>query len=300
MSCFQRTYAAAASLIFCGLSYAISFDAHAERFERIKQTETIRLGYRESSVPFSFKTSNQAPQGYSIDLCMRAVARIERAVGRRLQVIMVPVTSANRIDALANGQVDIECGSTTNNAARRQRISFAIPHYITGARILTRKTSEASDLEGLRKRKVALTKGSTSADLVRDLDRRLVLQLDVVEVDDHAKAVDLVSTGQVDAFVMDEILLLGLTAVRSDRSDLKIVGRYMSVEPLALGLPKDSPALKNLVDEELAELMRSGRINEIYDKWFDRPIAGIPGGLAAAPNRMTREVWRYPSDFVPF
>jgi ABC-type amino acid transport substrate-binding protein len=274
--------------------------ALAERLERVIDTQTIRLGFRESSVPFSFLGSQKSPQGYSIDLCKRIVARVERSIGKKVQTVMVPVTSASRIDALVSGAVDIECGSTTNNAARRQRIQFSIPTYVTGARLLVRSDEAATDFEGLRTRRVAITKGSTSADMVRDLDKRLVLRLQLVEVEDHAAAVDLVKSRSADAFVMDEILLLGLTASRPDRDAFKIVGRYISVEPLALGLPKNSPRLKALVDQEVAELMRSGAIAEVYSRWFEQPLPDLPAGLKAPPNRMTREVWRNPSDFVPF
>jgi glutamate/aspartate transport system substrate-binding protein len=274
--------------------------ALAERLERVIDTQTIRLGFRESSVPFSFLGSQKSPQGYSIDLCKRIVARVERSIGKKVQTVMVPVTSASRIDALVSGAVDIECGSTTNNAARRQRIQFSIPTYVTGARLLVRSDEAATDFEGLRTRRVAITKGSTSADMVRDLDKRLVLRLQLVEVEDHAAAVELVKSRSADAFVMDEILLLGLTASRPDRDAFKIVGRYISVEPLALGLPKNSPRLKALVDQEVAELMRSGAIAEVYSRWFEQPLPDLPAGLKAPPNRMTREVWRNPSDFVPF
>ncbi len=285
------------ALVFAGFTAQV---VHAERLDQIAHTQTIRLGFRESSIPFSFLGKQSSPQGYSLDLCKRVVGRIERKIGSKLKTELIAVSSATRIEALTSGAVDIECGSTTNTAARRARVDFSIPVYVTGARLLVRADESAADLEGLRGRQVAVTRGTTSADLVRDLDRRLVLRLSIIDVEDHAAGVERVKSKQADAFVMDEILLIGLTASRPDRDTFKIVGRYVSVEPLALGLPKDSPRLKALVDQELADLMITGSINAIYARWFEQPFDGLPSGLNAPPNRMTREIWRSPSDFVPF
>ena len=260
------------------------------------------IAHRDSSVPFSYlDTKTGKPIGYAMDLCLHLADVVRRATGRKdMAVEFVAVTSANRVATVAEGRADLECGSTTNNAERRKSVAFTIPHYITGARLLVQASSSITRLEDLAGKKLVSTKGSTPLRAAQQANRERLMGLNIVEAPDHARAVEMVEKGEADAFVMDDVLLYGLASGRPDPKALKVVGRFVTTEPLAIMLPPGDPQFKKLVDDEMRRLITSREIYAIYDKWFMQPIPPQNRSLDLPVNYLMRDFWKYPTDQVPF
>lgn len=270
--------------------------------ERVRSGGALVIAHRDSSVPFSYlDTATGKPIGYAMDLCLHLAEVVRRATGKKdMAVEFVPVTSANRVTTVAEGRADLECGSTTNNAERRQSVAFTIPHYITGARLLVPANSPVTRLEDLAGKKLVSTKGSTPLRAAQQANRERLMGLTIVEAPDHARALEMVEKGEADAFLMDDVLLFGLAANRPDPKALKVVGRFLTTEPLAIMLPKNDLAFKKVVDEEMRRLITSRDIYDIYDKWFLRPIPPKGTALNMPVSYLLRDFWKYPTDHVPF
>jgi ABC-type amino acid transport substrate-binding protein len=270
--------------------------------DRVKAGGKIVIAHRESSVPFSYLDGNKKPVGYALDLCVRLAETVRRRLGAKGEdgVTLMMVTPANRIAAISEGKADMECGSTTNNKERRERVAFTVPHFITGARILVRSDSKFERLEDLGGRVVVSTKGTTPLKAVESANRERLMNLKVVEAPDHARAIEMVEKGEADAFVMDDVLLYGLAANRPNPKALKVVGKFLTTEPLAIMLPKNDPEFKKIVDEEMKRLIRSREIYAIYEKWFAKPIPPNNTSLDLPVSYLLRDFWKYPTDVVPF
>ena len=270
-------------------------------FDRVKHGGILIIAHRESSIPFSYIGPQRAPIGYAMDLCLRMAEVVRRKTGvRDMPVAFTQVTAANRISMIEQGKADMECGSTTNNAERRQKVAFTIPHFITGARLLVKADSKIDRLEDLAGLRLVSTKGTTPLKAAEQANRERLLNIRIVEAPDHGKAVDMVEKGQADAFVMDDVLLYGLAANRPDPAAFKVVGKFLTTEPLAIMLPKNDPEFKKLVDDEMRRLIASREIYAIYDKWFLRPIPPGNQPLNLPVNYLLRDFWKYPTDQVPF
>ena len=268
--------------------------------ERVRAGGPLVIAYRESSVPFSYVDAGK-PVGYALDLCLRVAEVLRKKTGMKdMPVKLLAVTSATRVQAVKNGQADMECGSTTNNAERRRDVAFTIPHFIAGARLLVPAASSVTRLEDLEGKKLVSTKGSTPLKAVQQANRERLLRIDILEAPDHEAAVAMVEKGQADAFVMDDVLLYGLMAGRPEPGRLKVVGRFVTTEPLAIMLPKGDTEFKKLVDDEMRRLIHSGEILALYDKWFMQPIAPAQRALNLPVSYLLRDSWKYPSDQVPF
>lgn len=241
--------------------------------DRIRQTGRIVIGHRESSLPFSYLDPDKKPVGYAVELCLK----LADAVRKRLEMkAIVPdyvlVTAGNRIPMVAEGKVDLECGSTTNNAERRQKVAFTIPHYITGARYMVRADSPIAELTNFEGRKLVSTKGTTPLKEVERANRERLLGIQVLEAPEHAKAMQMVLDGEADGFAMDDVLLYGLIAASPDPGRLKVVGKFLTIEPLAIMMRKDDPEFKKICDEEMKRLILSREAYAIFDRWFSKPI----------------------------
>ena len=246
--------------------------AQSGTLERVAQSGVIKVGYRESSVPFSYLNGNQ-PVGFAMDLCARIVEATKAQTKRPdLKVEYQPVTSQNRIPLIQNGTVDIECGSTTNNTNRREQVEFGINHFYTGTRLLVRKTSGIKSIDDLKGKTLVSTTGTTNIALLRKylFDQKLDAQL--VAAKDHADAMLYVESGRAAAFGMDDILLYGLMANARNPQDWDVAGDAIQVEPYAIMLRKDDPAFKKLVDDTLRGVIKSGEFETLYKKWFQSPI----------------------------
>ena len=268
--------------------------------ERVQAGGGMVIAHRESSVPFSY-VDHGKPVGYALDLCWRMAEVVRRKTGMKdMPVKLLQVTPANRVEIVKTGKADMECGSTTNNAERRRDVSFTIPHFITGARLLVPAASTVTRLEDLEGKKLVSTKGTTPLKAAQQANRERLLRIELLEAPDHEAAVVMVEKGQADAFVMDAVLLFGLMANRPDPSKLKVVGRFLTTEPLAIMLPKEDPQFKKLVDDEMRRLIQSGEIQAIYDKWFLQPIPPTQRALNLPVSYLLKDFWKYPSDQVPF
>ena len=269
--------------------------------ERVTAGGNLVIAHRESSIPFSYLDENKKPVGYAVDLCLKIAEAVRQKTGAKaMQVEFLMVTPANRIAMVESGMADLECGSTTNNAERREKVAFTIPHFITGARLLVRADSPVQRIEELEGKKLVSTKGTTPLKAVEQTNRSHLLRIDILSAPDHGKAVEMVESGEVEAFVMDDVLLYGLAANRPKASALKVVGKFLTTEPLAIMLPKGDPAFKKLVDNEMRRLIASKDINPIYDKWFLKPIPPKNTALNMPVSYLLKDFWKYPTDIVPF
>lgn len=268
--------------------------------ERIRQSGEITIAHRESSVPFSYYDADKKPVGYAIDLCLQ----LAEAVRKNLQLKTITpkyvmVTSADRLTVVAEGRADFECGSTTNNAERREKVAFTVPHYIAGARIMVRADSRLGALGDFGGKKLVSTKGATPLAVVKKLNDERMLRIQILEAPDHARAVEMVEKGEADGFVMDDVLLYGLIAGRPDPTKLKVVGKFLTTEALAIMMPKNDPELKKIADEEMKRLINSKEAHAIYKRWFLEPIPPKKVSLNLPMNYLHKDFWKYPNDKVP-
>jgi glutamate/aspartate transport system substrate-binding protein len=282
------------------LTLQVGSSAAADVLDRIKARGKIVLAHRESSVPFSYVSADRKPMGYAVDLCLR----VAEAVRKNLQLKVLPVeyllvTPADRIAAVVEGRADMECGSTTNNAERRQKVAFTVPHYITGARFMVRADSDVDQLAGFEGKKLVSTKGTTPLKAIDAANRDRLLRIQILEAPDHARAREMVERGEADGFAMDDVLLYGLIAGSADPGKLKVVGKFLTIEPLSIMLPKDDPAFKRIVDDEMKRLIATHEAHAIYDRWFMRAIPPKNTALNLPMNYLLKDFWKYPTDQVP-
>jgi glutamate/aspartate transport system substrate-binding protein len=283
------------------LLLAAALPAHAGPvLDRIKQSGRIVLAYRESSVPFSYLDADAKPVGYAIDLCKRLTEGVRKKLEMKtIATEFLAVTPATRIAAVADGKADLECGSTTNNAERRQKVAFTIPHYITGTRYMVRSTSPIEDLPMFEGKNLVSTKGATPLKAIDSANRDRLLGIRILEVPDNAKAVEMVESGAADGFAMDDVQLYGLISGRPDPSKLKVVGKFLTIEALAIMLSKDDPEFKKIVDDEMRSLINTREAQAIYERWFGQPIPPKNRVLGVPMNYLLKDFWRFPSDWVP-
>jgi glutamate/aspartate transport system substrate-binding protein len=262
--------------VLSGLGMAFS-NLHAQELtgtlKKIKDTGTITLGVRDSSIPFSYLDDRQAYQGYSIDLCMRIVDAARKELGlQNLNVKMNPVTSATRIPLMANGTIDLECGSTTNNLERQKQVAFAPTTYVAANRLLAKKRSNIQSLADMQGKALVSTSGTANLKQLTALNAQRQLGMRIMAAKDHAEAFLMVETGRAVAFAMDDILLASLAASSKSPNEYAITKEALSVEPYGIMLRRDDPQFKKLVDAAIANVFKSGEINRIYNKWFMAPI----------------------------
>ena len=267
--------------------------------DRIRSEGRIVLAHRESSVPFSFVDAGR-PMGYAVDLCRKLAAAVGRRIDQpNLAIRYLPVTPANRLQMVADGKADLECGSTTNNAERRQTVAFTVPHYVTGARYLVRSDSTVAELRDFQGRKLVSTKGTTPLKAINKANGQGLLGITVLEAPDHARALDMVDKGEADGFAMDDVLLYGLMAGHADPKRFKVVGKYLTIEPLAIMLPKGDAAFKKIIDDEMRRLILNRQAHALHDRWLMQPIAPRNVALNMPMNFLTRDFWKFPTDSVP-
>lgn len=276
---------------------ALSQPVLADTLAKIKSSGAVTMGVRESSGGLSFVLGDNKFAGFHVELCDRVLSDIRKQLGlTRLETRYQPVTSQNRIPLMQNGTIDIECGSTTNNAARQKDVSFANTTYVEEVRIAVKANSGINSIADLKNRSVATTTGTTSVQHIRKHERATGVDFKEVFGKDHADSFLLLESGRADAFVMDGQILAGNIAKSKNPADFKIVGEVLSVEPIAIMVRKDDAAFKKAVDDSLGAMMKSGEIAKIYDKYFIQPIppANKPIGLPA--SEATKAAWANPND----
>jgi glutamate/aspartate transport system substrate-binding protein len=241
--------------------------------KKIKDTGTITLGHRDTSIPFSYYDDKQRVVGYAMDLCMRIVDAVKAELKlAKLDVKLNPVTSATRIPLMANGTIDLECGSTTNNLERQKQVAFTITHFVTANRYVAKKASKINKLADLKGKTVVSTSGTTNIKWLTEENQKQNLGMNIVAAKDHAEAFLMVDTGRALAFFMDDILLYGLVANSKSPGDWVIGSEAYTIEPYGIMLRRDDPAFKKVVDNAMIQTYKSGAISGIYDKWFLKPV----------------------------
>ena len=244
-----------------------------DTLKKIKDTGTITIGHRDASIPFSYYDDQQKPVGYSMDICMRIVDDVKKAVGNaNLKVNYQLVTSANRIPLMANGTIDLECGSTTNNLDRQKQVAFTNTHFITANRWVAKKSANLNALADLKGKTIVSTAGTTNIKQMTELNTAQNLGMNIISANGHPEAFQMVETGRAVAFSMDDILLYSLAAQSRTPGDWGISKEATSVEPYGIMLRRDDPSFKKVVDEAMIATYKSGAINPIYEKWFLKPI----------------------------
>jgi glutamate/aspartate transport system substrate-binding protein len=241
--------------------------------KKIKDSGQITVGYRESSIPFSYLDDKARPVGYAMDICGRIVDEIKKELNLpALKVNLQSVTSGNRIPLVANGTVDMECGSTVNNAERQAQVGFSDTTFVVATRFVGRKADNLRTLDDLKGKTVAVTTGTNTVKRVRELDAAHNLGLTIVNGKDHADSMLLMTSGRVAVFFEDDILLKGLAASSPNPDDYALSTEGYSADPYAIMIPKGDAEFKKLVDGVIVGLFRSGEIDKIYDRWFMKPI----------------------------
>lgn len=237
--------------------------------KKIADSGTIVIGHRESSVPFAYLDENQKPIGYSMDLCHRIVDDVEKVVGKSLNVRYVPVNPKTRLALIANGTIDLECGSTTNKLSRQEQVEYLPVTFITGTKILVRKNSGIKSVKDLGGKAIALAQGTTNEKAIKAAVEQMGLNVKVLPVRDHAEGFLSLETDRVDAYSTDHILLFGLISKAKNPNDYEVVGDFLSYDPYAIMVRRDDSAFELVGKRTIAGLFRSGEINTIYDKWFE-------------------------------
>jgi glutamate/aspartate transport system substrate-binding protein len=265
--------------------------------KKIKDIGEVTLGHRESSIPFSYYDDKQQVVGYAMDLCHRIVDGVKSNLKLpQLQTKLNPVTSATRIPLIANGTVDLECGSTTNNLERQKQVSFTITHFVTANRFVSKKSANLKTVEDLRGKTIVSTSGTTNLKQITEIGAQKGLNLNILAAKDHAEAFLMVETGRAAAFVMDDILLYSLVASSKSPKDYVISADALSVEPYGIMLRREDPAFKKVVDEAMIATYRGGAINAIYDKWFLQPIPPKGINLNVPMSESFKKVIANPTD----
>jgi glutamate/aspartate transport system substrate-binding protein len=271
--------------------------AQADTLKKIKDTGSVTMGVRESSGALSYTLGDGKYVGFHVEVCTKVLADIQKQLGlAKLETKYQPVTSQNRIPLVQNGTVDIECGSTTNNATRQKDVSFAVTTYVEEVRIAVKAASGITSIAQLKDKAVATTTGTTSVQLLRKHERANGVDFKEVFGKDHADSFLLLESGRADAFVMDGQILAGNIARAKNPADFKIVGEVLSVEPIAIMIRKDDPAFKKAVDDSIIAQIKSGDLAKTYDKWFVQAIPPSNTKVGLPASDATKAAWANPND----
>ncbi|MBA3594307.1 MAG: transporter substrate-binding domain-containing protein [Polaromonas sp.] len=272
------------------------FAQATDTLAKVKASGVITMGVRDSSGALSYTLGDGKYAGYHVEICQRVIADVEKAVGRKLEVKYLPVTSQNRIPLVQNGTVDIECGSTTNNATRQKDVSFLPTTFVEEVRIAVKANSGITSIAQLNGKNVATTTGTTSVQTLRKNERAGGIDFKEIFGKDHSDSFLLLESGRADAFVMDGSILAGNIATAKVPADFKIVGEVLSVEPIAIMIRKDDAALKKIGADTISGMIRSGDMAKIWDKWFMQPIPPKNTRVGLAVSESTKTAWATPND----
>lgn len=287
-----------ASLLVAVVSGGVAGAAQAGPvLDRIRQSGKITLAHRESSIPFSYLDADKHPIGYAMDMCAKVTDAIRKHLGlKSLATEYLKVTEFNQVTMIEQDKADLECGSTSNNAERREKVAFTIPYYITGTRFMVRADSTITDLRGFEGLTLVSTYKTPSLAAITRANKERLLRISIMQANDHIQATEMIEKEQADGFAMDDVLLYGVISTRPDPSKLKVVGKFLTLEPLSIMMSKNDPELKAIVDEEMKRLISSHEAYTIYDRWFVKPIPPRNSSLNIPMNYLLRDLWKYPTD----
>jgi glutamate/aspartate transport system substrate-binding protein len=279
--------------LFAGAAHA----QDAGTLKKIKDTGVISLGYRESSIPFSYYDEQQNVIGYSHEFMMKIVDAVKQKLNTPgLKIRLTPVTPQNRIPLVQNGTVDLECGSTTNNVEREQQVTFSNTIFVIGTRLMTRKDSGIKDWLDLKGKTVVTTAGTTSERLLRRMNQDKGMGMNIISAKDHEEAFQALASGRASAFMMDDALLAGERAKSGHPAEFVILGAPQSEEAYGCMMRKNDPEFKKVVDGAIAKIETSGEADQIYQKWFESPIPPKGLNLNFPENDAIRALFKSPND----
>ncbi len=274
------------------LCFVAAASVHADTLAKIKKSGEFVLGHRESSSPFSFNADNGTAAGYTVDICLRVFEQIKEELKMKdLKLKYVAVKPADRIAAVKDGRIDVECGSTTNTAARQKDVAFSYTTFVAGARLLAKKDAKLGDIDKMKGKSLAVTEKTTTERVINQTNAERNLGLKIVVAKDHPEGFKKMETGEVDAVANDDALLLGLAARAANPSQYDFVGKFLSVEPYGIMFRKDDPAFAAVVDKAVGKLFGTGEIFKIYAKWFESGTFKLP------MNQYMKENVRLPNKY---
>ena len=287
----------AVALVAVGVGSAVCAQELTGTLKKIKDTGAITIGYRESSIPFSYLDDKQQPIGYAMDLCMKVVDAVKAELKMpNLKVNLQPVTSSNRIPLLQNGTIDMECGSTTNSVARQQQVAFGPTYFVINVSAAVKKNSGIKSMADLNGKTISTTSGTTAVPLLKQHEKTKNADIKEIYGKDHAESFLLLTQDRTAAFVMDDILLAGQIANSSNPGDYMILPESLRTEPYSMMLRKDDAQFKALVDKTVGGVMKSGEIDKIYAKWFTSPIPPKGVNMNFPETPPIKEAFKNPND----
>src|SRR5215472_4619743 len=264
---------AALSVVPVSSQESVNVGVLSGTLKKVKDSGAITLGYRESSLPFSYINTRQQPIGYSIDLCREVVEEVSTELdGMEIKITFAPVTPANRLQKVASGEVDIECGSTTGNVQRRKEVAFSPIFFVAGTKLMVPKSSTIGSYRDLAGKTAVVTAGTTNEVALRALSDKQKLGIIIITAPDHAQSMATLASGKADAFATDDVLLYGFIATDKKASGMKVVGEYLSYDPYGLVYRRDDPGFAAVVERAFARMASERRLAELYNKWFLRRL----------------------------
>jgi ABC-type amino acid transport substrate-binding protein len=251
------------------LTFPVVVRAQPSTLDKIKATNTITMGYREASMPFSFRGDEAKPMGYSVDLCTRVALGIQQQLGLTdLKINWVVVTPANRLDMVAHGNIDLECGSTTNTLARQERVDFSYMTFVDGGSLLVTETANITRLSDVAGKRIAVIPGTTTEKVMAEELQKANITVQIVQVKEHSDGLAALENGSADAYASDKVILIGLALSSKDPTKLMLANQYFSYEPYGLMMRRDDADFRLAVNRVLARVYRTREIVAIYERWF--------------------------------
>ncbi len=283
-----------------GLLAATTVVAQTPVLDRIKASGKLTIAHAEDFAPFSYLDPENKPIGYTVDLCKKIADAVKQKLKLKdLQLNYVLSSVTTRVEMIEQGKADLECGVTPNNADRRKRVAFTVPHYLTGIRYAVLAKNPATDINNLQAARMVVVSGTTAVREVNRINAERLLKLQIIEVKDDVSALRMLERGEADALALDEAILIGLIAGRPDPKMFKVMGRQLTIEPLAIMLSRSDAEFKRTVDEEMKRIITSREIYPLYDRWFTKPIEPNNVSMNMPLGALLRDFWRYPTDQVP-
>ena len=293
----KKTLLMPLAISIIGLFSSPAAFAQQSTLDKMRSSGAVTMGVRESSGALSYTLGDGKYAGFHVEICNTVLRDIQKQLNMKtLDIKYSPVTSQNRIPLLQNGTVDIECGSTTNNATRQKDVAFAVTTYVEEIRIAVKANSGITSLNQLNSRKVATTTGTTSVQLLRKHEKATGVNFEEIFGKDHADSFLLLESGRADAFVMDGSILAGNIANAKNPGDYRIVGEVIAVEPIAIMMRKDDPSFKKAVDDNIKKMMKDGTLTKLWDKWFMQPIPPKNAKVGLSLSDSTKQAWSSPND----
>jgi ABC-type amino acid transport substrate-binding protein len=297
MKIFHRAFTLAALGVLSLAAQSVFADDLGQTLDKIEKSNVIVIGHRESSIPFSYYDENQNVIGFSQDLCQKIIDTVKVKLNKpNLAVRMVPVNSQNRIPLLQNGTIDLECGVTTNTNARHAQVAFSDTFFLALTRLLVNKDSGVKDFNDLANQTVVTNAGTTAEGILRHLNIDKKLNMSIISTKDYAESFLTLQTGRAKAFMLDDVLLSGARTMAHNPSDWVVTGTAQSKEPYAFMMRKDDPQFKKLVDDTLVKTMKSGEINTLFAKWFQKPVPPKNVNFDFAMSPELRTLYTNPND----